>query len=157
MLIIGGGLLLASQSGRPNESLARLSARMDTLQSIIELGKKNAKSPSLQKSVSDASILTTGNIKPLQSAISRMGINTRDKAIIAGEADSETIESLQTAAINARFDETYLPVLKDKVSSVMSLLKTTYDKTPDKTYKATADKTYKDCAAILRSLEAVTI
>ncbi len=136
------GFVLLSQSGDQSGSLQQhLSARLTTLQKMSDEGEKNLKDSDLREFNARLRIQLSSDIKSISDVVTQA---KPDKAITANEADTASFESLKTAQLNSRFDDTYRTLIAAKLDSTTLLMKELYGKTQSKKLKDALDAAYKN-------------
>lgn len=156
LALVGVGLffILGSRGDSLDIQKQHLSARMTTLESLLEKGSASVTNPDLAKVQADASILIKGADTALRTA---MPVKKIDKAITANEADAATLTSLNDAKLNGNFDRAYQKALSSKLESTMALLKEIYSKTTSRSVREAASKSYDTYRSVLDSLSTVTL
>lgn len=151
-LIIAGLLLMLGRGSSPVEQMQRLSARLETLGTILEQGTQYVRGAELKKVQSDASILIKGDTATLESAMQTAGLAKVDKDIAASETDPDTLEELNDARLNGRFDDAYKKVLAQKIEETMALMREVHDKTNSRALKAALSDAYDHQNSVLEEL-----
>ena len=148
-------LMMLSASNNPTESMDRLNARLASLQAIIKLGQTKARDPNLVKITSDASILINGDVATLKNSLKAAGAVGKSKAAILAEKDTETLDKLNTAAVNGVFDASYKTALASKLESTMTLIKSVYNRTKSTSLKNDLNTAYMHCGTIVKALNSL--
>lgn len=146
-LIIAGivvviiGIVLMMNSGDKTITLQqRLIARLDTLQKIVDEGRKNAKSPDLRELNSVIAIQTLSDATTLKAAMTKAGKPSKEHT--GSEADTDSFNELKEAALNSRFDSTYQKVIAGKLDSTNALIKEIHDKTTSNKLRSELNTVY---------------
>lgn len=141
LVVVVIGIVLMVNSGDKTIALQqRLIARLDTMQKIVEDGRKNAKSPDLRELNSVIAIQTLSDATTLKAAMAKAGKPSKEHT--ASEADTESFNELKEAALNSRFDSTYEKIIAAKLDSTNALIKEIYDKTSSKKLKTELNEVY---------------
>lgn len=151
--LVGGSLLLLGGSDNSGTLLQRASARQATTQRLVADGQKNITNDDLSKLNSELSILLAGSTPALQAEVSKAGIKSLDKAIVAAEADVATFEKLATAKLNGQYDSTYRGVLAQKLESLLALFEELNGKTNSKSLKTMLSTDYEQLSGYVKTLE----
>ena len=140
VVIVIIGFVLLSQSGDKTGPLQQhLTARLATLQKMTDEGDKNIKGSDLREFNARLRIQLSSDIKSISDVVTQA---KADKAITANEADTASFESLKTAQLNSRFDDTYRTLITAKLDSTNALMKELYGKTPSKKLKDALSSAY---------------
>lgn len=161
LLLVGGiliavliaiTLLLLGSGNKPVSQMEHLSARFETLQTILKLGTKNVKAADLKKVQSDASILVIGDGALINQAMKDAGFAKISKDITTSEADAATLATLSDAQLNGTFDTAYKKVLSQKLESTMALMREIDSKTNNKALKSALSTAYTHFGGLLDQL-----
>lgn len=147
--------VFSAANSEPTQQIQRLSARITTLKSIIDVGSKYAQGGDLRKINSDASILVTNEKAILDEYFIALGAEKIDKNIAALEADTATLETLENAKLNGRFDGVYPTTLAQKLESTIALIREVRDKTRRVALKDQLTKTEAALSTVLDQLAAL--
>lgn len=123
LIIIGVVLLSFSGGADPKEQLARAVARQESLYQLTKNAEKNIRSGDLKKINSDASLFLTSDLSTLRSLMQSSGNKNVPKDISASEYDAKAEERLTEAALNGRYDDTYITIMSQKIDSQQALLR----------------------------------
>lgn len=146
------GLITLTRSSNPAQQMQRLSARFESLGEILALGDSYIQSQDLKKVHSDASILIKGDAATVGAAMETAGLGKVEKDVKAAEADTETLETLNDARLNGRFDDAYKKALAQKIESTMALMREVNDKTNSRALKSSLSNAYEHQSTILDEL-----
>lgn len=109
--------ILGAIASGPRNDLARLTARTNQLQNIIDKNQNDIHSPTLKKLSAEAKLFVSTNYLALKNAYSGDIPDT----IAADEADATVSSKLTEATKAGKYDETYLGILKEKVAATLEL------------------------------------
>ncbi|MBC7746466.1 hypothetical protein H7Y40_00600 [Pedobacter sp.] len=151
-LIIAISLMVLSGGNSPTNQMQRLSARFDSLQTILESGRKNVQGADLKKVHADAYILIIGDAAQVNRAMTTAGLEKIPKDIIALEADTATLATLADAQLNGRFDTAYKKALSQKLESTMALMREIDGKTNSTALKTSLSTAYDHFGGLLDQL-----
>ena len=132
--------------------MQHLSARFDSLQTILKAGTQAAQSANLKKTQSDASIIIIGQTTSIDAIMKNSGLGDIPKEIVTLETDSPTLKTLSDARLNGQFDSAYQKALSQKIESTMALMREVSDKTNSKTLKNALSTAYSYFSTILDQL-----
>jgi hypothetical protein len=156
LVLVGVGLffVFGNQGDSIDTQKQHLTARMTTLEALLEKGSASVANPDLRKVQADASLLIVGANTTLRDALP---VKNVDKTITKSEADDVTFTELNDAKLNGSFDRPYQKALATKLESTMALLKEIYSKSTSKTVKDAATKSYDTYNNVLSALSAVSL
>lgn len=156
LVLVGAGafFIFGNQGDSIDTQKQHLTARMTTLESLLEKGSASVTNPDLRKVQADASLLITGANTTLREA---MPVKKVEKTITQSEADTTTFTELNDAKLNGSFDRPYQKALSTKLESTMALLKEIHSKSTSKTVKDAASKSYDTYNSVLASLSTVSL
>ncbi len=121
VISIGFGLLNAAASA-PKNDLQALVARENSLNDFMKTNQPGIHSQSLSIINAEAQLLVGGDTYALTAALSsQYGIDKIAAEFTAAEVDATSASALGTAAINGRFDQTYVSMLQDKLAATQTL------------------------------------
>jgi hypothetical protein len=135
-IVIAGIAMFFSRDPNPTAESLRLSARLNTLQTILNDGSRNLQSGELRAFTSEARILISGDQANIDTVFATVGVKKADKTITAAEADGATFDLLKNAALSGQYDATYKSVLTQKLDSTVALMREVKNKTPNVKVKA---------------------
>lgn len=120
------GIVALLGSGTSNKSnLMRLSARLQTLQTIVDSSKKTITSGDLRGTNTNLSLLlTTANhdiADPL--AANNISASKLDAKIIASEDGTDLKKRLEDARVSGYFDRTYAREMSNQLATLIALMK----------------------------------
>lgn len=156
-VIIGFVLLFLSSRETLAPQLQRLSARLNTTQTIIDDSQRSVRSGDLRKISSDASILTAGSIAKLREPLANAGMGSIPADILANEADTATLEALESAKTSGQFDQVYARALEQKIDTLIALMREIYDNTRSESLRAALDESYRDYTSLSEQLKELTL
>lgn len=152
VVILGILLLVWSNSGNISPQLQRLSARLDTMQTIASDSDRSIRNNDLRRLNSDLRILTTGSIVKLREPMTAAGMGSVSGDIRAAEADTATIERLETAKTGGDFDGVYARIVEQKINTITVLMMEIYDNTRNANLREALSETYTDFATVREQL-----
>lgn len=143
MLVAGGGVLLliilgfmlaAMLGGGSGDKLQTLAARLQTLQTVAHDAQVNIKSNDLRTTNSSLDIYLANANRDMATQLESRGINPAklDKSIVAREAGTELIATLDDARLNAVYDRTYAREMSYQLATVTALIADIDASTSDK-------------------------
>lgn len=125
LLIILGSILAAMLGGGGSgDRLQTLAARLQTLQTVAHGAQVNIKSNDLRTTNSSLDIYLTNANRDMATQLESRGINPAklDKSIVAREAGTELIATLDDARLNAVYDRTYAREMSYQLATVTALI-----------------------------------
>lgn len=152
VVILGILLLVWGNSGNISPQLQRLSARLDTMQTIASDSDRSIRNNDLRRLNSDLRILTTGSIVKLREPMTAAGMGSVSGDIRAAEADTATIERLETAKTGGDFDGVYARIVEQKINTITVLMMEIYDNTRNANLREALSETYTDFATVREQL-----
>jgi hypothetical protein len=138
MILIAGGMILAlilgvtlltSGGDSISKQTQHLALRLSGLQSFLQapIVRKNLKDQTLLQVTSELKLSLATSKNELTPLLESAGLPQKyDQNIIASEADTSSATTLETAALNAKFDRTYAETLKQKIISLRALTAETF-------------------------------
>lgn len=133
--LIAGGLLLALVVGllfaflntgntTPKQDLARLSAKLQSLQTITDTTQKNIVSNNLRGINSTLSLTLTNTAGDLAPLLASNGVDSKkiDAKIVAAENTDEILKELDDAWLNAVIDRSYAREMSYQLETLILLL-----------------------------------
>lgn len=157
LLVIIAGIFLLSNSGDQSGALQqRLLLRQKATLDILNDGQKNITSPDLLKINSELRLLITGSNSNTETIIKKNAGKKKakkDKTVIASESSAATLEKLNEAKLNARYDHAYQDVLTQKLMSLNSLNQELYDKSKSKSLREALSQQYEDITKYINELK----
>jgi hypothetical protein len=149
------GLSLFSGGSNSAQKLSRLSARLQTLQTIVSKSQKTIKSGDLRTTNSNLSIFLTNTNRDITTPLANNGVNASklDKTIVTSENGAKLIQTLENARLNAVFDRTYAREISYQLATVKSLMKEIYNNTNSKSLKDFLNTTNDNLQPIQKQLE----
>lgn len=145
--LIGGGLLLAlivgllfvflSSGSSPKQDLARLSAKLQSLQTIADTTQENIVSNNLRGTNSTLSLTLTNAAADLAPLLSSNGINPEklDKKLTEAEETDVILKELDDAWLNAVIDRSYAREMSYQLERLILLINQIENKTKDSSLK----------------------
>lgn len=156
--IIGTALLFMSRTPNPVDEITRLESQMQSLIDMTTEGRKSAKNPDLSKTTIDISLVLPSDLDTIIEASG--GKNPKpDSAIVAQEKaiSKEDLEKLKTASINGRFDQTYIPLLIERLNAAKDQLNVVNRKTARPELKSATLATYNHIDGFIRTLSEISL
>lgn len=150
VLIIFFVSLIASSSSSGTDNLARLSKRLNSVESTAISAIPNIKNTKLRALNSNLKIYLTNinrDISPLLIS-EKIDVKKINKKIIAEESNTKTLSTLEDARLNAVYDRTYAREMSYKLETTMSLMTQIYKTTKSKKLKIFLDESYKNLEPI---------
>lgn len=143
-LIVGIFALLNSSTSN-KDNLIRLSARLNTLQSISDTSKKTITSSDLRGTNTALSLLLTSTNRDITAPLANNSVDTAklDAKIVASEDGSDLKKRLEDARVSGYFDRTYAREMSDQLTTLIALMKEIDGRTKSKSLKdflATTEK-----------------
>ncbi len=156
-LIVSVALMVLARANDPSDDIVRLRAMMQSVSDIVAEGRKSAKNPDVVKFTSDAAILVNGDTATLKSALSTTEVKDSKEITTAEKsANAKILAELKTAATDARFDSTYLPMLRTKLEATQKQLSRVYDRSSKPAIRAATKTVYDHCDSLIKSIDALT-
>lgn len=155
-VILMGVLLLTLSADRSGPLMQRMSLRQKVTLQLLQDGRKNIRNDDLQKINSELILLLTGHTTRLEAAFKKNNMPKIDlKKMQNPETSKPLLEKLNTAKLNARYDETYRSTLILQLQSLNQLSQELYKKTKSTSLKTVLSAQYKDIARYLKQLDAL--
>lgn len=123
IIIIAVALSIISSISRgPQNDYARLVARLNNMQSLLDKQKANIRSSDLRTVNATALILVTGDAAALGAQLTAAyGLEGVPEDIIAAETDTTSETDLKNAQLTGAFDREYVAILRDKIAAAYQL------------------------------------
>lgn len=156
VVVVVGLLLLSTTGDKSGPLMLRMSLREKVTMDIVKDGQKNIINDDLVKINSELSIILSGHSTKLDAAFKKNKMPTAKKAGIEDPETSKPILSkLNTAKLNARYDEIYRTTLKLQLQSLNQLGQELYGKTKSTSLKKALSDQYTDVAKYIKQLDAL--
>lgn len=134
LLILGGlglavviviiiSLILSIFASHTTEYMQRLTARLDTTQTIAASAQTNIKSSELRSLNSNLQLYLTNTVRDIDIQLKNENIDTAslDKKIVTSEAATDMISRLEDGRLNAVYDRTYAREMAYQLESIIAL------------------------------------
>lgn len=123
-VIVGILSVFASLSGGPSHDLERLSARLTSLQKVVDAAQPNITYGELRSSNSNLSIFLSNTNRDSVTPLENNGIDPKkiDKQIAANEAYDDMTATLEDARLNATFDSVYVREMTLRLAELNALM-----------------------------------
>lgn len=151
VIIIAIILLIGSRDGS-SALQQRMSLRQDNTLKLIADGRKNIVHGELQKINGELGIVLESNNAQLSEALQSAGLKKISKEITADETIDQTLEKLNQAKLNARYDSVYLSTLQVQLEALNALSTELFNTTKSKTLKNALMGQYKNVNIFLKQL-----
>lgn len=136
VLIVGLLAVLSAGGGNQND-MARLAAKLKTLQTVTDSSQKNIKSSSLRSINGNLSLFLTNTSRDVVAPLQANGIDAAklDPKVTASEDGSDLKAKLEDARLNAVFDRTYAREMSYQLETLAALLQQIEANTKSRSYK----------------------
>lgn len=153
-LIVGVLMLLGSSAG-PTDAAQRLTARLQTLQSVSEQSQKTIKSSNLRGINSNLNIFLTNTNRDIVTPLSNIDVDAKklSKNVVAEEKGEKLTASLEDARLNAVYDNTYAREMSFQLATVVALMDEVYAKTNSTSMKKFLEDTIENLEPIKKQLD----
>jgi hypothetical protein len=141
VLVIVISLLLSIFASHTAEYMQRLTARLDTTQTIANGAQTNIKSSELRSLNSNLQLYFTNTLRDISIQLKNEKIDPAilDKKIVASEAATDMINRLEDGRLNAVYDRTYAREMAYQLESVIALIDQVESSTGSQSLKSFLD------------------
>ena len=149
LLILGGiglvvvivtliSLVLSAFASHTSEYMQRLTARLNTTQTIASSAQINIKSSELRSLNSNLQLYLTNTVRDIGNQLKNENIDPTnlDTKIVASEAATDMINRLEDGRLNAVYDRTYAREMAYQLDSIIALF--------DQVESSTSNQSLKD-------------
>ena len=151
-LVIGGAILtvavflitvlaVAALSGKSDQPLQRLAARLQTTEKIVAGAQSKLKSTELRTLNSNLKIFLTNTNRDITAPLADENINIAklEKTIVTAEAGTDITDRLEDARLNAVYDRTYARELSYQLEKITTLIEQIKSSTSSQSLKTFLD------------------
>jgi hypothetical protein len=141
VLVIVISLILAVFASHTTEYMQRLTARLNTTQTITTSAQINIKSSELRSLNSNLQLYLTNTIRDITIQLKNEKIDpaSLDKKIVASETATDMINRLEDARLNAVYDRTYAREMAYQLESIIALIDQVESSTGSQSLKSFLD------------------
>ena len=148
LLIIGGIFFnFLSNAGKADtEALIRAAKQQQELIRIADIGIEKSRGQQAKNLAVTTKLSLASEQDDMQNAIKAAGLNP--KKVLTGSANAQTTQQLTTAEQNNRFDEEFIKVMTESLTSYQRSVKAAYDGATSKKLKEALATQYKSANAL---------
>ncbi len=156
--MIAAGMMLLSRVPSPTDEITRLESKLLTLIDITAEGRKNSKNPDVSKATADINLIVRSDLDLITTATGGKNPKPNTTIIATEKTDSkEALEKLKSAAINGHFDQTYVPILIEKLEAAKLQLETVNSKSARPELKSATLAVYNHLTGFIASLKDISL
>jgi len=150
IIILICAVLVTTSTLSSSKTTAKLAARLVVVEKIAKDSTGKIKSSQLRAVNSELKTFLTNTIRDIEPLLASENTKIKDlpKSLLNTKADTDLINRLEDARLNAIFDRTYTREMAYELNNILNLMHEIYKNASSTSLKSFLDETYKNLTPI---------